>query len=434
MRLWLVGICLLCAGPAHAQKRFIYDADRDTTAQQAATAAKDIASGSLFETMLRNVNTQGKVEVDTTMAELREQTRATLTALRFWYQKDVDPPVPPSAGAGDAITKKFLHDAEECPRTLACVLRELHGQHQEALAGPLVTQVMLDQRIAEIQKKKTALEAELKALKEASQAAQDPLVDQAFALLEGHGDDVLAYAHKIADVGVNFAPDQFKAANKALDEVSKGLDQVMNLYHMIRTIWQSPEEKARTSVAIDPASLRPPTQQTQLLLLAVDQDHISTMARIDARMQLDVTLALSTIVTAQNELTREGLVDPSKPVRSIETTLREAAKAPRPAGMDEVEAREPLRRQMHALHNAAAGIAQMDIAERLANLRRADELRRYSIRRSAEGAKTYDLTIQAAVQRLSAYWKRGVKPTELAQFIFYVTNTVALPWIAAKQE
>ena len=83
MRFWLVGICLLCAGQAHAQTRFIYDADRDTTAQQAATAAKDIASGSLFETMLRNVNTQAKVEVDTTMAELREQTRATLTALRF---------------------------------------------------------------------------------------------------------------------------------------------------------------------------------------------------------------------------------------------------------------------------------------------------------------------------------------------------------------
>jgi hypothetical protein len=151
-------------------------------------------------------------------------------------------------------------------------------------------------------------------------------------------------------------------------------------------------------------------------------------------MQMDVAAALRTIETTQNELKRAGLADPDKPSRSIEATLRQAALAPRSPGVDEVDAREPLRIQVHVLHNAAAGIAQMDIAERLAELRRADELRRYSIRRSAVGAGTYDVTIRAAVDRLAAYWKRGVKPTELAQFIFYVTNTVALPWIAAKQE
>jgi hypothetical protein len=120
--------------------------------------------------------------------------------------------------------------------------------------------------------------------------------------------------------------------------------------------------------------------------------------------------------------------------QSIEATLKASAAAPHPAGVDEAAVREPLRFQLLVLHDAAAGIAQMDVAARLADLRGSDELRRYSIRRSAVAANTYDVAIQAAVQRLGAYWKRGVKPTDLAQFIFYVTNTFALPAIAIKQE
>jgi len=440
-RIWIVAICLLCTSEAHAQ-RVIYDAGRDTTAQQAVTAAKDITSGSLFDTMLRNVDTQTKVEVDTTMAELREQTRATLTALHFWYQKDVDPPTPPPPNASQAVMARFIHDATECPRTLDCVLRDLRAKYQASLQGPVITQVELDARLKALATKKEQLQAELTRLKAASEAAKEPLVDQAFALLEDHGDDVLAYAQKIARVGANFAPNQFKGTDKALDEIGKGLDQVINLYYMLGSIWQSDAEAARTSVAVDPASLRPPPQQTQLLLLAVDQEHVKAMARIDARMQLEVGAALSHIVTASNELTRATATSTTESIEatlkasttSIATAREAAASARPPAKVDEAALRETLQMQVLTLHDAAAGVAQMDIAGRLADLRRSDEWRRYSIRRSAVAANTYDVAIQAAVQRLGAYWKRGVKPTDLAQFIFYVTNTFALPAIAIKQE
>jgi len=107
----------------------------------------------------------------------------------------------------------------------------------------------------------------------------------------------------------------------------------------------------------------------------------------------------------------------------IETTLSTLTRIPD---------RDQLTLLAMGLHEAAAAAAQNAAACRLAALRASDEERRYSIRTSAIHASTYDETIQAALGRLALYYKAGIKPAELAQFIFNLAGAVSLPVIAAK--
>src|SRR5689334_14754708 len=84
-------LAAITAGAASAQ-RVIYDQSRDKTAQDAETAAKQIASASLFDKMLRNVDLQAKYEIDTTMAFLQQQMRAKIQNFTYWSNPD-DVPV-----------------------------------------------------------------------------------------------------------------------------------------------------------------------------------------------------------------------------------------------------------------------------------------------------------------------------------------------------
>ena len=61
--------------------------------------------------------------------------------------------------------------------------------------------------------------------------------------------------------------------------------------------------------------------------------------------------------------------------------------------------RERLLGMLMTLHEVAASVAQVDVANRLAELRASDEERRHSIRQSAVNTSMYDLTIQVATQR-----------------------------------
>jgi len=405
MRFWILPLCLACAPEAAAQ-RFIHDADRDTTAQQAAAAAKQVTSGSLFETMLRNVDAQAKLEVDIELAFVQERMRAKLNALSTWHDPTADPPIPGTPG--------FVDNLKKCPQSVECVLRGLRDKHAAALAAPVGPADIKD-RLAALELKQAELQKRLKALREAN-TSRDPRVIRAFSALEDPGKDFLAYAKEIAKVAEQHS-ESVKGVLKALDAVGDGLDQVLAIYHAIEGIW-----RGQKAVSVDPISLRPPPEQTDLQLLAVEQDHLKVLARIEARKQLEVGAALAGVDTALARLAAAQV--PSAP-DTIEASLKRAAASP---------GRAQLFMMLSALHEAVAALAQMDASSGLAALRASDEERRYSIRRSAVNARTYDLTIQAAAERLGLYWKSGIKPGEIAQFAFYLANTIAVPAIALKQE
>jgi len=394
MRLWLVVVCLACAGEANAQRLF-HDKDRDAVAQKAAEAAKQVTSGTLFETMLRNVDVQAKLEIDTTMAYVQEQMRAQINAFERW------------------------HDTQgvACEKSVECALLVLKRKHEGALAT--VSQDQLDERLSNIKERQERLKTELEALQEASKS-QDPAVVQVFAALQDPGKDLLDQANKIAAVGGKSTA----GVTNALDAIANGLDQIGALFAALKGIWAG-----QRAVSVDPRSLRPPQQQTDLQLLAIEKNSFEVLARINAREQLETGSAVDIVVSALNGLERLPTPRPecgaASPPESIEASLKTAADChdrPRLVGL------------LLTLHKASAAVAQMDAAARLADLRRSDEERRYSIRRSLVNARTYDQTIQAAVERLGLYWKSGIKPGELVQFAFYLANTIAVPAIAIKQD
>jgi len=403
MRRVLVTVfCLVCTAEPHAQ-RIIYDAKRDTTAQQAAAAAKDVTSGTLFDSMLRNVDAQAKLEVDTVSAFIQERMRAKLNAFEVWSDPNARPAI---AGPGFSVEAAKL-----CPRSVECVLRTLRQQHQAALSAPALTTDELNTRLEAIKAKRVELQAQLKQL-EASKPG-DPIILRAFELLEDHGADAVEYAEKITEFASTQTGFVLNGVGNALTAIGSGMDQVIALYKAIGGIW-----RGQQAVKVDPASLRPPPEQTDLQLLAIDQAHLKTRARIEARKQVEVGAALAGVEAATGALQAAGVTASTE---TIEASLRTAA-----IGHD----RRTLLNLVAALHEVASAVAQLDAAQSLADLRLSDEERRYSIRRSAVNASTYDQTIQAAVQRLALYWKSGLKPSELAQFAFYITNTFAIPAIA----
>ena len=85
-----------------------------------------------------------------------------------------------------------------------------------------------------------------------------------------------------------------------------------------------------------------------------------------------------------------------------------------------------------ALHLVASLIARGSTPNRLAEVRLAQELHAYSIRKSAVRARAYELTISTGAQRLALFHKGGIKPTDIAQLVFAASNVALTPAILAR--
>jgi hypothetical protein len=393
-------------GTAHAQ-RVIYDQSRDKTAQDAENAAKQITSSSLFDKMLQNVDVQAKQEIDTTMAFVEQQMRAKIENFTFWSHPDDKPVVvlsetPPIFGP------------QYC-KSIQCELQSLKTKIEVYLEGasPL-DQSQINQRIHELEEKKAALDQALKHLQSSSKS-QNPTVVQAFPLLNDNGKSLLDYAKKISQL-TDSSGKPMKGLAATLNQVGDGLEEMLSLYNAVKNIWDGYK-----AITVEPESLRPPQEQIDLQLLAIEQDHLKAISLIRARESAELSSSLNRVETALSRLAKAGV---SESHDKIEDSLRKAA--------DEHN-RQQLRLLLDALHESTAAVAEEDAAGRIAELRFSDEERRYSIRRSAVNSSTYDQTIQAASQRLALYWKSGIKPAELAQLVFYIANTAGVSVIAAKQ-
>ena len=173
--------------PVLCAQRIIYDAARDKTAQDAVTASKDVGAGSVFDTMLRNMDTQAKRETATALDFARQQMRARLESFTYWKDKR------------DTIaTSEF--DSSTC-FSVECELNAVKATIEAKLIPGELPADQIAKRLAALTVKKKELDAAIKALKDASKS-KDPLVVQAFAMVDEDGKDVLDYAGKIAKLGL----------------------------------------------------------------------------------------------------------------------------------------------------------------------------------------------------------------------------------------
>jgi tetratricopeptide (TPR) repeat protein len=77
-------------------------------------------------------------------------------------------------------------------------------------------------------------------------------------------------------------------------------------------------------------------------------------------------------------------------------------------------------------------IARGSTPNRLADVRLAQELHAYSIRKSAVRARAYELTVSTGAQRLALFHKGGIKPTDIAELVFAASNVAITPAILAR--
>lgn len=80
----------------------------------------------------------------------------------------------------------------------------------------------------------------------------------------------------------------------------------------------------------------------------------------------------------------------------------------------------------------AALIARGSTPTKLADIRMAQELHAYSIRKSAVRARAYELTVSTGVQRLALFHAGGIKPTDVAELVFAASNIAITPAILAR--
>jgi hypothetical protein len=85
-----------------------------------------------------------------------------------------------------------------------------------------------------------------------------------------------------------------------------------------------------------------------------------------------------------------------------------------------------------ALFLLSALIARGSTPNRLADVRFAQELHAYSIRKSAVRARAYELTVSTGAQRLALFHKGGIKPTDIAELVFAASNVAITPAILAR--
>lgn len=380
-------------------QHIIYDGAKDKTAQDAVTAAASVGAGSVFDSMLRNMDAQAKREAATALDYARQQMRAKLQNFTLWKSpKDT----PPTMIAGQLIPGLCF--------SIECELETMKAHIESELRPGTVSENEIQQRMEDLKRKEAELDAAIKALNDAEKT-KDPLVVRTFELVADNGKDVLDFAGKSANISLS--GNALKGVSSGLDEIGKGMEAMLVLYNAVRGILNG-----EAAVKPDPASLRPPQAKIELELLALDEEHLKTIALIHAKAKIDSAITLAHIDAALNEMRRLGvLTDGAR----VDTSLTDAVKA---------ADRDRLTGLLDALHEAEAALAQEDLPAKLGLIRESDEARRYSIRRSAVNSSTYDLTIQAASQRLAIYWKSGIKPTDVAALLFYVANTVAVPVIA----
>ncbi|MCU1265567.1 MAG: hypothetical protein JWM21_1885 [Acidobacteria bacterium] len=99
---------------------------------------------------------------------------------------------------------------------------------------------------------------------------------------------------------------------------------------------------------------------------------------------------------------------------------------------DMIRTRDMVADVPRALYTLAALIARGDTPDKLAELRLAQELHGYSIRKSAVRARAYELTVSTGAQRLALFHKGGIKPTDVAELVFAASNVALTPAILAR--
>jgi hypothetical protein len=376
-----IGLLLALDAVLSAQLH-LYSEAQDKKAQLAASAAKDITNGAVFDKEIQNLDAISKVQIQRVLSFSQLQFKAGVNAFITW--KDVS-------------------------TQLAAVDRKLKRP------GLPLTPEEAQQRLDQVKEKVKAVQDSIGKLQQASTGGK-AVVTEIQANLNT-ASDVLNFVDKLP-----IGDAQFSAA---IERIKTGLDTAQSLYDSFAGIFA-----ARKAAADKLKSLNTSAEAVQLRLLGLEVQHLQWVAQNSARGEFEAGLVIGLADAARSKLDALGLTASSE---RIETTLESfAAKARTGSEAERAEARKRLSLLLNALHEAAAARSQGDLPRGLAELRDTQEEARYSILSSAARVGASEELLRSAAGRLALYYQGGIKTSQVAQFLYSLTGLATLPIIAAK--
>lgn len=377
-----VGVIALAAWECNltleAQNPFrirLYEKARDDAAQKAAEAAAKLASGSLFDKELKNLDILGSLEIDSVFQGEHRSMRDRIDeiAVSTW-------------GAVDTRVAGLNPDA-----TIQAVEAE----------------------IAQLERSRDAKKERLKSLQAQTSAAKVAVpsnpADAVTNILANGGDiDVAAKA-----VLGNLKGANASEAAKINETVGKAISEAAT---------------AAKTVAANQAKVIDVIKQLQEL-----QTGLEDLAAQRLALEIDDLQKRIDIRKREREelITLRGLAKGygrrAADLRNHDRTVIETiqcASGQKPNCLENVE---ELTTALDLAYLAAAIYGRWDSSSLTATLRDSIEQHRHAIRLSQLEAHAYEIAIGSGAQRLAIFYRGGVHPETVAQII-YTAATAAIPW------
>jgi hypothetical protein len=381
MRLIALFLCLtslLCG------QRVIYNQDLDKKGQDAAAAAKLISSNSVTAQEIANLAVIERQQLDTALDASLNTMRLQIQSFDTWSHVYLA-----LGDVSDAIQK--LKDVQPLTAELT------HRQDEIKTSA------------AELKK---TLQAKQKQEGKSDLAAASGLLDQAVSHISDVN-DLLGLAGDIPGL-------KNLAGSKAVNEVEGGLKELDDLLKSATKAIQAAHD-----VNTDPRKLMPSQDQLRLSVLSAETDSLKERIAIRVRADLEDGDVLALVADTKGAMENTDDCGPcsapaqrlSKSDRLVSASLAEA----------DVQRNERL---LMVLYQAAAVAAQNQTPADIALIRDSIAWRRFEIRRNAIYNGAYEQALQVAGQRLSAYYATGIKPSQMAQFLYYLSGLISLPAIA----
>ncbi|MGJ5820091.1 hypothetical protein [Paludibaculum fermentans] len=417
-------------------QHILYNETRDKVAKETLEAAKQVASKPLSETEMRNLGVIEQSQLKSAIEWYRVTMRTNIQAFRTWG--DVRDAIDQIRTELDDREK----DLQEAPRA-AATKADLEARQKaieeqiEGLKKPVAK--AKDAARAAVDKAEAApgakqKEADSAAKKKDSGKVEPSAATQASADLKALGervgqfDELLGLAAELAaklkattsdtstQAKLEDASTKTKAVQDAVKDIQKGIQEVQELAATIGAIIDT-----WNGVKVDPASLAPSPEKIALELLEREAEYIKTLTAIRVRRYMEVAETRNLLRRFDVEFARCRFIagDLNTPVTDDLTRF-----------MGNESMREGLEQRLYTLLLAAHISARQTADQTMNDVRESIEFRRYRVKVNSVYNASYETALQAAAGRLAAYYASGLKPTQLAQFVYELGTAVALPYVA----
>ncbi len=378
----VIGAGALLVVTAAASGQRLYDKSRDEAAQKAAEAGKTLSTGTIFEKELKNLDTLAKLEADSLFSGATVALQNTINALAMGTWSSVRSACEASVASASSDDDLIGYQAD--------VLR---------IEGSIL------QAKKRIQKRK---------VDSASNAGESAVK------LLSYGADANAAAGELIKflVSKKETASGGEAAN-ATALAGKIIGEATTAASLIDQNQKKVDDVRRQLLALESG-----LDDLEVRRLQVEADHSRDLVSALLREKHDLATIGDLRADCKSLLDRLNAENSAKVVKTIRGLAGREASNADPANLDFA---------IQALFDAAAIAARGTMPGNLKTLRLAQAEQRYEIRKSQVEARAYEIAISSGTQRLSLFYKGGIRPESISQII-YTAATVAIPAIISTKD